>query len=99
MMNITQKLMCLHDWGVCTVPSDVWERLQAPSDLVSVRRRAARRAFLQLAQTGVGAGVSAAGMCILAVRLLGPGEDTHTHTHTYSVSHTEYLWFLYTHTR
>lgn len=56
------------------VPGDLWERLQASSDLVSVRWGASGWSFLWLLKTRVGADVSAAGMCLLAGRPLGTGE-------------------------
>lgn len=56
------------------MPGDLWKRLQAPSDLVSVWRGSAGRPSLRLAQARVGADVSAAGVCSLAGRTLGSGE-------------------------
>lgn len=57
------------------VPGDLRERLQAPADLVSVRRGPFGRPTLRLGQTRVGADVPAAGVRLLAGRTLGTGES------------------------
>lgn len=56
------------------VPGDLRERLQAPADVVSVRRGSFGRPALRLGQTRVGADVPAAGVRLLAGRALGTGE-------------------------
>lgn len=56
------------------MPGDLRERLQAPADVVSVRRGPFRRPALRLGQTRVGADVPAAGVRLLAGRTLGTGE-------------------------
>lgn len=63
---------CHFFWGF-PVPGDLRERLQAPADMVSVRRGPFGRPALRLSQTRVGADVPAAGVRVLAGWTLGTG--------------------------